>query len=328
MAAWRGETIENLGLGMVAACDARGVLLASAGDCDRPVFLRSAGKPIQALPLVLSGAAEAFGFGDAEIALACGSHAGSARHLEVLARMLAKAGLREEHLRCGIHPPVDPGERERLRTAGEAPSRRHGNCSGKHAGFLATARHGGYDLESYLDPGHPVQRGVLEALAALAGMDQAAIALATDGCGAPTFALPLRAVARSFAAFADPPSAPSGLAPGLTRIGRAMAAEPWCVGGDGHFETELMRATHGRIIIKPGAEGVLALAAGGIGLAIKLEAGVSGEPLHAVTVDALEQLELLGGSELEAVARWRRPSIRNLAGTVTGRLEPLLRLRP
>ena len=137
------------------------------GDVDQAVFPRSAVKALQALPLVESGAADRYGFGNAELALACASHSGEPRHVATAMRMLGAAGRGEADLACGVSWPANREAANALARAGVEPSALHDNCSGKHAGFICLACHMGVDPANYVRPDQPVQREVTATLAAL-----------------------------------------------------------------------------------------------------------------------------------------------------------------
>src|ERR1043165_8812976 len=197
----RGALTESLHRGAVAVVDADGASVLALGDAARPVYPRSAVKPIQALPLIESGAAEKYSFGDPEIALACASHGGEPAHVEVASRMLARAGLDSGALECGAHwPSHQPSSHALARTAG-APSALHNNCSGKHAGFLCVACATGVDHHGYVMAEHFVQQEVRSALESLTDVGLSANQCGVDGCSIPTYAVPLTALAQAFAKF-------------------------------------------------------------------------------------------------------------------------------
>lgn len=198
----RGGKLESLHRGAVAVVDARGRLVASLGNPKQPVFSRSAAKPFQALALVCSGGAEAFGFTEEEIALICGSHSGEAVHITLAESILRKAGLDLEQVLCGVHPPFDAQARRALYESRQEPSVLHNNCSAKHLGMLATAKHLGLPLESYIDPEHGVQIAIRGLLAFLAGLEAEEVEVGGDGCAAPAFYLPLRSFALALARLA------------------------------------------------------------------------------------------------------------------------------
>lgn len=198
----RGGLTESNHRGAVAVVDSGGRLVASLGNPREPILLRSSAKPFQALALVCSGAAKAYGITDEELAVVCSSHGGAAQQVALVESVLRKAGLDESVLQCGTHPPMDPRVRRLLAQEGREPEPLHNNCSGKHAGMLATARHLGLTLHDYLDPGHGVQQAIMGLLAFLAGMDADDIRTVRGGCSAPTACLPLRSMALAMARFA------------------------------------------------------------------------------------------------------------------------------
>lgn len=198
----RNARLESLHRGAVAVVDARGKLVASLGNPKQPVYLRSAAKPFQALALVCSGAADAFGVTEEELALVCGSHSGEASHVSLLESILRRTGLRAEQLHCGIHPPFDPQARRALVESGRHPTVLHNNCSGKHAGMLATSKHLGLTLDDYTDPEHGVQTAIRGLLGFLAGLEADEIEVGTDGCAVPAFYVPLRSFSLAMARLA------------------------------------------------------------------------------------------------------------------------------
>jgi L-asparaginase II len=273
----RGDLVESRHRGMVVAVDGDGKVVFSAGDIKAAVFPRSACKAMQGLPLVESGAADAYCFGNRELALACSSHSGEPEHAALAGAMLAAAGVDESVLECGAHwsfeQPVLIGQARDL----ERPTVLHNNCSGKHAGFVCAACHTGTSLKGYVGYEHPVQqelRGVMESLmgAALA-RDNCGV----DGCSIPTYAAPLEGLAHGFAKMATG----TGLAPerakASCRLMTACMAEPFYVAGTKRFCTRLMQVAPGRIFAKTGAEGVFcaAIPEQGIAIALKCEDGTT-----------------------------------------------------
>jgi L-asparaginase II len=245
----RGGAVESVHHGVVAVVDVRGNLVASAGDVHRFAYFRSSAKPFQAVPLVESGAADAFGLAPAELALCCASHAATARHQAAVAAMLARIGLTEDALRCGAPLPMDREEAARIAAGLVQPSPLQCDCSGKHAGMLATCVHLGLPTGTYLDPDHPLQRRILGVIAAVMRWPAPDIRLATDGCGLPTFGAPIRAFAAAYATLAAPDDAPMDQggehASALCRLRDAMTAHRENVAGDGQLVTDLMRLSDG-----------------------------------------------------------------------------------
>ncbi|MFO1128607.1 MAG: asparaginase [Rhodospirillales bacterium] len=269
----RGDSSESRHRGAACVAGVDGTI-AAWGDIDAAIFPRSAVKPLQALPLVATGAADRYGLSASELAIACGSHAGQPQHVHTVADWLARIGCGPDALICGPHPPLDGAAAREQWRQGALPSRLHNNCSGKHAGFLTVARRLGVPTEGYGAPEHPVQRRVAATLAALAGIEPPVLTCAVDGCGVPTFALPLAALARAFARFAAANGDGSDV-PGAARIRAAMRSYPQFIAGPGRFDTEIIAAAAGLILVKAGAEGVACAAVPdrGLGIAVKIDDG-------------------------------------------------------
>lgn len=271
----RGAVVESRHRGAIAVVDAAGRRVAAIGDVEAPVFPRSAVKAIQALPLVESGAADAYGFGAAELALASASHSGEPRHIETAEAMLAAAGRSAADLECGAHPPISTVSERMLARAGRPPGPLHNNCSGKHAGFICTACHLGVDPKGYVLPDHPVQEAVTAALADLTGTELGEANRGVDGCSIPAYAIPLDRLARALARMATGEGLAPARASAARRILDACMAEPFMVAGSGRFCTDLMPLFPGRLFLKGGAEGVYCAAfpEAGVGVALKIDDG-------------------------------------------------------
>jgi len=272
---FRGNRAESCHRGALAVVHADGRLLLALGDVDRPVYPRSAVKALQAIPLVESGAADAFELNDAELAVACASHSGEQVHLDAVASLLAKANLRERDLACGAHWPLSEATTRALLRAGRRPRAIHNNCSGKHAGMLAAAMHLGFDSSGYETPSHPLQAMITRVLSDTCGADLDPGCMGIDGCSLPTYAMPLRSLAQGFARFGTG----AGLAPERARAARrlmaACFAKPVFVAGEGRFDTTVLRGLSGAAFTKGGAEGVhcAALPELGLGIALKIDDG-------------------------------------------------------
>ncbi|MGD9539265.1 MAG: asparaginase [Alphaproteobacteria bacterium] len=319
----RGGAVESRHLVSAAAVDREGRLRAGWGEIDAPVYPRSAIKPIQALPLVLTGAADAYGLSQAELALATGSHSGTARHVEVADAMRQRIGVEMAEIGCGAHPPASNAALAQLLAHGETASVLHNNCIGKHLGMIATARHLNEPVHGYLAPDHPVQRRIHALLTELGGAPLAGLPIGIDGCSAPTFALPLRALARGFATFGAPDGLEPGLALACRRIAAAMIAEPFMVAGEGRLSTELIAATQGAVLLKEGAEGVIAgvVPRKHLGFALKVVDGAG----RAADVAALALLRYFGAIGHEPARRLRpryEPVLRNWRGLAVGTIRP------
>src|SRR6516165_11115670 len=270
----RGSLVETRHRGAIAVSDAEGKTVFAIGDVASAIFPRSAVKALQALPLIVEGAAECFGLSDEELVLACASHSGEAAHVAGVARMLAKAGLDPSVLRCGAHWPVAQAAAAAVARSG-APSPLHNNCSGKHAGFLCVARALGVDHADYWRSEHPVQRLVRSVLEDFTGAALGEACCAIDGCSVPTWAVPLRNLAHGFAKFGAGRSMSGERARAAARLRQACANNPWYVAGTDRFCTEIMQLFGERVFVKTGAEGVYCatLPQQGLGIAIKCDDG-------------------------------------------------------
>lgn len=333
----RGTMVENVHRGHVAVVDSAGNLLFRCGEPGGRFYWRSSAKPFQALPLVETGAADHYGLSDADLAICCGSHIAQPMHVEQALSVLSKANLSPTDLRCGPHLPEDRQEAESLIRRGERPNVLHSNCSGKHSGMVALARFQSAPLDGYPDPSHPVQQAILANISAMAGLNTSEIVLGTDGCGVPTYGLPLSNMALAFARLADP----VGLAPAkqeaARRIGRAMMAHPALVAGPDRFDTDIMTQAPG-LLSKGGAAGIFcvgvtpqrAAAAGlgsrGLGIAVKIEDGNGAEPRPSSGIEALRQLGLISAAELDALRRHYCPPVRDLLGRTIGAMRTVYRL--
>ena len=197
----RGGLVESTHTGAFVLARANGEVVATAGDIARPIFPRSAIKALQCLPVIESGAAERYGFGDAEIALACASHSGTAGHADLARAMLQRAGQDPAALACGAHDPMHDASARELARRGERFTSLHNNCSGKHAGLVCTCAHLGDPIAGYLAVAHPHQQRIARVLADFCGDDFKADRYGVDGCSAPNWAIPFQPIARAFAQF-------------------------------------------------------------------------------------------------------------------------------
>lgn len=307
----RGGIVESLHRGSYAVVDGKGRVVAATGDIDTPVFPRSAIKALQCLPVIESGAADAFGFSDDEIALICSSHNGEPRHVAAARSMLAKAGLGEDAYECGAHWP---GEMEALHAmirADEKPGQVHNNCSGKHAGMLAVAQRIGTDHHGYVERGHEVQRKIAKVLSEMCNVDADKLPCGIDGCSVPTWAIPLRNLALGFARLGSG----EGLSPerkaAAARIIAAVKANPFMVAGTDRFCTRLMTKVP-RAFVKTGAEGVFcgAIPHAGLGIAVKCDDGRD-RASEAAFAAVLAALDVWTPEEKEALASFSHATLKN-----------------
>lgn len=324
----RSERVESWHRGAIAIVHG-GELALAWGDVERPVFARSAVKPLQALPFLELGLAEKLALSPREIAVMCASHDGTPLHTEAVRTLLARGQLTAADLGCGPHAPFDPGARRALLAAGEPPTRLHNNCSGKHAGFLHLTRQLGADLAGYLEPESPAQRLIHAAVAAMAGV-AAPVETGLDGCGAPTFLLPLAALARAFCRLANPVGLPSVRAAACSTILAAAGQEPVGLAGERRLCTALLRQWPGRAFAKNGAEGVYCVGLApdpartrwpeALGIAVKIDAG-SERGYWPVVVEVLRRLGAFGPTAAdvpESLTRFWRVTLQNTQNRPVG----------
>jgi L-asparaginase II len=317
----RGERIESRHQVSAVVVDADGRVVYRAGDPAAVVFPRSSIKPVQALALIESGAAEAQGCSDQEIALACASHAGAAEHVDTVAPWLERIGYGERDLECGCHLPYAWDATVELLRAYQEPNQLHNNCSGKHTGFLTLARHETWQTKGYIDYGHPVQQRVLGLLESMCGLDLSGAPWGVDGCGIPTIAVPLANLALAMARLAAPDDQPERRQAACTRVRRAMSAHPRLISGSGRFCTRVIQATAGRALVKTGAEGVYAASFPelGLGVALKVEDGTT-RAAEAAMAYLLARFEVLDDDGSAALADLLDTPIVNRAGRTVGRI--------
>lgn len=319
----RGGEVESQHRGAAAIVDKTGAIVAAWGDIDQPIYPRSAVKPLQALALVETGAAEKFGVSDREIALACASHNGEPVHVDAVRAWLSRLELTTASLECGPHAPFDAEAQVALLRAHSAPDRAHNNCSGKHAGMLTVARHLDAPTEGYIRADHPVQRLNRQIMSELASVDLSAAPMGIDGCGVPTVAMSLVALARAMARFARPDGAQDARARASERIRAAMAEHPLMVAGRGRFCTEVMEAAAPAILVKTGAEGVFTamLPKEGLGIALKIDDGATRASECALAA-LLGRFATPTPAGEAVLGRYAARELRNWAGVTVGLVRP------
>jgi L-asparaginase II len=316
----RGPLVESSHSGAIAVADPKGRLLLAVGDVERPIYPRSAVKAMQALPLIESGAADAFALSEDELAVACASHSGDREHIEAVRSLLAKAGLVESHLACGAHWPISEDAMRELLSRRQRPRAIHNNCSGKHAGMLATAMHLGFEPKGYERPDHEVQIMIGRILSETCGIALDRSRMGIDGCSVPTFALPLAALSVGFARLGSGEALAPERGSAARRLFHACFSEPTHVAGEGRFDTIVLRALAPGCFTKGGAEGVhcAAFPELGLGVALKIDDGAkrAAEFVMSEIIVALlpEAKRSLIGQLTGEMLNWR--------GIVVGRVAP------
>lgn len=277
----------------VVVRDATGRVLLADGGTDRPSFHRSAVKPFQAAVALRSGLRLPL----EHVAVAVASHGGWPVHLAVVRAMLTDAGLDENSLGCPPAWPLHPEARDLVVASGERrPRRLYHNCSGKHAAMLRACLVAGWPLDSYLQPDHPLQRAIVDLVAELTGEDPRPVGV--DGCGAPTMRGTPAGLALAFARLTSDP--------GLATVARAMERFPALVGDSRRGDGRLAAWWGGPV--KVGAEGTLALARGGVGIAVKVRDGSPRATVPAA-IEAARRVGMLSRTQLDALEDVRRPPV-------------------
>jgi len=334
----RGAIVETVHYGAFAIVDSRNNSMAAHGDPQTILYLRSAAKPFQALPLIEKDGHTHWGLTSQEIAIICASHSGTDEHAATIESIHAKINVTEDDLLCGAHPPPDSDTAFSLRSRGETPTPKRHNCSGKHSGMLALARLQDFPIEDYINPEHPIQKQILLAFSGMCGVDPEAVTLGTDGCSAPNFAIPLENAALGFARLCDPHDLPPGRARACKIITDAMISHPDMISGRGSFDTRLMEVAEGKIIAKGGAEGYQGLGimpgaihpgSPGIGITIKISDGdQKSRARPAVALEILSQLGALAPPQMESLSTFGpRYPLKNWRQLIVGEIRPAFEIR-
>lgn len=331
----RGATVESIHRGHLMIVDGAGDVIARIGNPETITFWRSSAKPFQALPFLLSGAARHFGFTEAEIALACGSHSGEDFHVATAKKMLSRANFSEADLRCGAHPPFDEKTAEAMIKFGEKPTQLHNNCSGKHAAMLALAKYSDADVQTYERLENSVQQKVLETVSLFTEISASQIKIGVDGCALPNFAVPISAMARAFAKLVFPTENFDGKTVEACRqIVSAMTNFPEMIGGTRRLDTLLMQAARGKIISKVGAEGVYLAGVlpnerwtKGLGIAFKIEDGDDQRARAVVSIELFRRLGILDEKNDEKLREFSPITLKNRRGDEVGKIIPDFDLR-
>lgn len=319
----RGPIVESRHRGSVAIVDVAGKVQVAWGDIKQPVYPRSAVKALQALPVVESGMIDALGLSKSELALMCSSHGGEPRHADTALGILTRAGLTEADLECGVHWPSHEASAHALAASGAVASQLHNNCSGKHSGMVAFAKHLGVPTKGYTQVTHPVQQRILGALESMAGIDMGGLPLGTDGCSIPTWAIPLENLAYAFARFGAAKDLPDGRRAACDRIMDAVFSDPFMIAGTGRYCTEMTQFLGGRVFLKTGAEGVFCatVPAMGIGIALKCDDG-AGRGAEMLLTAVLDKIGVFEEGEAEAVARFLSAPVLNRNNLRVGEIRP------
>ncbi|WNQ13277.1 asparaginase [Paenibacillus aurantius] len=323
---YRGHTVENVHMGHICGVGANGKIQYAVGDTDYLTYLRSSGKPVQALPAIKAGVEEAFGLAENEVAVMAGSHRAEPMHVQALTSLMAKTGIAEEQLICLPTYPLAVSARDALIAKGEPPRRIYHNCSGKHLGMISYCKHRGHAMESYADPDGPLQREIVDTLAMLAEMPADEVVLGTDGCGCPVFAIPLFRLATVYLKLAVPALVEDqATRSAIEKLTAIMNRQYSLVSGTNLICSTLLMDDN--IVAKGGAKGVycFGLRRERLGFALKVLDGSEEEwPLIVASI-----LEQIGYDRQETIDRLRRLApavIRNDNNVAVGENRPVFQL--
>lgn len=322
----RNGWLECEHLGSICGVDGSGRIVYAVGDMERPRFLRSAGKPLQAIPVVRSGALEHYGLHARDLAIMLASHRGEPVHMDTLAHIMQSTGIEQQELICQASYPLhDQSKEEWIRHGGYKEKRFH-NCSGKHLGVLAWCQHAGYDKARYADAEHPAQQEIAACIAEMSMTRPEELGTGVDGCGFPVLALPLPAIARAYLHIACPEKlADASMRTAVERVREAMIQYPLLVGGTGRLDSVLMEDDN--ITAKGGFKGIFgfSLREEQLGFAVKIDDGNDEECAYVVT----EILQQIGYRRNETIKRLKETfpiDIHNDQGVAVGSRRPVFRL--
>ncbi|MFO8236496.1 MAG: asparaginase [Bacteroidales bacterium] len=325
----RGEVVERIHRGDIAIVDLKGRLLHYVGEASKYTYMRSAAKPLQAMNIILSGAAQRFNFTNEELAIMCASHYAEADHLRVVRQILDKINLGEEDLLTGKSGPLSKKIAFEYAWRNMKDNALFNDCSGKHAGVLAVCRHNNYSLKNYISENHPANREILEIISEMTHYQKNKITIGIDGCSLPVHAMPLYNMAQGFANLTDPKYMNNDLQMAANKIFDAMVENPFMIAGTDGFCTDLIHSTEGKLIGKIGAEGVycVGIKDKGMGIAVKIEDGLI-DVLPPVVMKVLEEIEVLNNDEIEALGKYRVMNNYNDVKTIVGQIKPAFQIRP
>src|SRR6056297_957686 len=323
----RGKVIECIHRGDVVVVNNRGDVLYYSGDPFKYTYMRSAAKPIQALNVILSGAAKQFELSSRELAIICSSHYAEEMHLKTVQNILEKVGLSSDSLLAGASVSIN--KEIALKNAREKkdPSSLQNDCSGKHAGMLATCKYKGYPIDSYLSDNHPVQQEILSILSDICDYPSEKILTGIDGCSVPVHALPLFNMALGYARLTNPENLENRYKTAISQVVEAMIANPFMIAGTNGFCTDLIANTNGKLIGKIGAEGIycVGIKEKNIGIAVKIEDG-NMNMLPPVVTHVLKTLRVLSADELNNLEKYIIMDNLNDSGNKVGEIKPAFKL--
>lgn len=312
----RGKSIENIHNGWICVINKNKKVIYSKGEIKDKVFLRSAAKPVQAISVLDNN----IDLSKKELAVICASHSGSKAHFTLLSKIMKRYKLSSSFLKCGLHLPFDEVERKRLLKHASLPNVLHNNCSGKHIGMLIVCIKNKWDKKNYLNSNHPIQKSILKNIKMLSETKN--ISIGIDGCGVPTFSLPIINIAKMFSNLTNPKNPKYKK---YSKLIKAMSENPYLAGGTKQLESEIMKKSHGNLISKGGAEGIIFAAKDGNCVVLKIADG-SQTVRSFVFLRLLLKLGWLKKNKLKKsfLHEILAGNIKNHAGKIVGKIHAFL----
>ncbi len=325
----RSGLVESRHYGHIAVVDDNGRILYYAGNPYITTYTRSSAKPVQTLEVILSKTSERYKFSENEIAIMCASHYGEEIHRKTVQSILNKIGLDKSNLKCGIIPPLDESIAYNTAYNNIKFDQLHHDCSGKHAGMLAVCTHKGYDINTYKNLGHPLQKSIKEHVKYIYNISDNDMVIGVDGCDVPLYGMPLYKMAHGFARFTNPDKLNSEYQRAVKQIFNSMNAYPEMIAGSNGFCTELIKNSHGKLIGKLGAEGIYCIGIKDrrIGIALMIEDGSITRPISTTAIKILEDLQLIDKDEIKALHKFKIRNNLNSVNRKVGEVKGIFKLK-
>lgn len=324
----RSGVVESIHRGDIVVVNHEGKILYAVGDPDRLTFFRSAGKPIIALALLETGIVEEYKLDLKEMAIIASSHSGDAEHISILKSIIEKVGIDEEVLECGEHAPTGKKANRDLISSGLTPTKLHCDCSAKHIGLIAASKLSEINTKGYSKMEHPVQKRVEKVISEFCGVETGKIVKGIDGCGVPVHAVPLKNIALAYANLCYENFKEGKYRKSQNYIASAMTMYPEMIGGEGRFDTILMRCFGDRLLGKFGAEGVycIGILGEGVGIAFKVEDG-NDRGVGPAVLETLLQMKIIKKDEIDRIKDLWNPAILNNNGEQVGEVRAVFKLK-
>lgn len=319
---YRGGLLESFHRGVVCVVNEQNEIIFSLGDTEQLCYPRSAMKLLQVIPLIVNGGVEKFNFTLEEIAVMCGSHNAESEHLRVVNSILQKIGLSPDNLNCGVQYPSSKKDANALIKADVKPHHIHNNCSGKHAGMLATCVLMNWPTEDYINPNHPLQKAIREICSLMYEYPEQKMITALDGCSAPIFSVPVKNQAIAYKNLVSNNHLPDVVKEACEVVVKAVSAYPFMVAGSKRYCTDMMQVTAPQIIGKTGAEGIFCMTftEQKLGVCIKIDDGKM-LPQYNVAQALINASGLFNEDELAPLQHHLQAPITNFNKLTTGEIK-------